>query len=114
METQKLTPNGMGEESEETAQKGSKHCKDVEKKKKKKKSKKKEKEKEKPVEEVISEVRESNNEESDSEEAGFWMPPMGERWDFDDGGDRWGSASESEHEGDENDEIGKVHTQFEL
>lgn len=26
------------------------------------------------------------------------MPPDGERWDFDDGGDRWGSDADSEEE----------------
>lgn len=117
METKKLTPNGVEEEEgEETAQKVSKRGKDVEKKKNKKKKKKKKNKKEEPVEEIISEVRESSDhEESDSEEADFWMPPVGERWDFDDGGeDRWGSASESEHESDGDDETGKIHTHYEL
>ncbi|EXB37454.1 hypothetical protein L484_002520 [Morus notabilis] len=100
-ETQKQTPNGMvEEEGEEMGQKVSKRGKDVVKKEKKKKKKKMQEEK--PVEEIISEVRQSAaNEESDSEEADFWMPPAGERWDFDDGGDRWGSASESDRESDE-------------
>ncbi|KAK6155235.1 hypothetical protein DH2020_009483 [Rehmannia glutinosa] len=39
---------------------------------------------------------------SDSEsENDFWMPPAGERWDHDDGGDRWGSGSESGPESDD-------------
>ncbi|EEF40982.1 conserved hypothetical protein [Ricinus communis] len=66
-------------------------------KKKKKKTKKKEKE-EKPIEEIISEVRDSSDKDSDTEELDFWMPPVGERWDFDDGGDRWGSDGELEQE----------------
>lgn len=28
------------------------------------------------------------------------MPPVGERWDFDDGGDRWGSGSEDDESGE--------------
>ncbi|GMN42622.1 hypothetical protein TIFTF001_011823 [Ficus carica] len=99
-ETQNQAPNGMVEEEDEeiVAEKVTKRDKDVVKKKKKKKKQKK------PVEEVISEVRQPSNEESDSEEeADFWMPPAGERWDFDDGGDRWGSASESDQESDEAD-----------
>lgn len=54
---------------------------------------KKENNKDKGIEEVISEVRKSSNENSDTEED-FWMPPAGDRWDNDDGGDRWGSESE--------------------
>nr|GMD19041.1 surfeit locus protein 2 [Ipomoea batatas] len=38
---------------------------------------------------------------NDPEEAEFWMPPVGERWDFDDGPNRWGSGSESEPENDD-------------
>ncbi|KAJ4729326.1 Surfeit locus 2 [Melia azedarach] len=59
---------------------------------------KKKKKKVKEVEEIIYKVRESEDKESDSEEADFWMPPVGDRWDLDDGGDRWGSGSESEEE----------------
>ncbi|KAM1712562.1 hypothetical protein ACFX13_023732 [Malus domestica] len=40
----------------------------------------------------------ASDEEGDTEETDFWMPPVGERWDFDEGGDRWGSGSESEDE----------------
>ncbi|KAM6592229.1 hypothetical protein CsatA_014834 [Cannabis sativa] len=101
METQKLNPNGM---VEEVSPEGSNHAKNVEKKKNKKKKKKKKKKKDKPVEEIISAIREPSDVESDLEEAEFWMPPLGERWDFDDGGDRWGSDSESEHESDVVDE----------
>ncbi|KAM7267549.1 hypothetical protein ACFE04_009715 [Oxalis oulophora] len=57
--------------------------------------KKKLKNKKKLVEEIISEVRESSDKEDSSlEDLEFWMPPDGDRWDFDDGGDRWGSDSE--------------------
>ncbi|KAF5196543.1 Surfeit locus protein 2 (SURF2) [Thalictrum thalictroides] len=37
---------------------------------------------------------------SDSEEPEFWSPPVGDRWDFDNGKDRWGSDSESGPESD--------------
>ncbi|XP_058739426.1 uncharacterized protein LOC131611413 [Vicia villosa] len=81
--------------------------KNKQKNKKKKRTKKK---KDKKVEEIISEVRKSCNEETDSEEDDFWMPPAGERWDNDDGGDRWcsDSDSESEQETEEGDVIDGV------
>ncbi|XVF60188.1 hypothetical protein PTKIN_Ptkin08bG0024400 [Pterospermum kingtungense] len=85
-------------------------CEQKLKKEKKKKNKKK---KEKAVEEIISEVRDPAENESDSEEPEFWMPPVGERWDFDDGGDRWGSGSELE-ESDEENETGVVGLYIEL
>ncbi|KAI9178267.1 hypothetical protein LWI28_024492 [Acer negundo] len=96
-ETGKLVSNGGKVDKE------SKQNSDGSSKKKKKNKKKKAKE----VEEIISEVRESADKESDLEEAekeidleevDFWIPPVGERWDFDDGGDRWGSDSESGEE----------------
>ncbi|XVF14010.1 hypothetical protein REPUB_Repub09cG0019600 [Reevesia pubescens] len=68
----------------------------------KKEKKKKNKKKDKAVEEIISEVRDSAENESDVEELEFWMPPVGERWDFDDGGDRWGSGSELDESDEEN------------
>ncbi|ESR59883.1 hypothetical protein CICLE_v10018402mg [Citrus x clementina] len=73
-----------------------------------KKKKKKKKMKKKEIEEIISEVRESSDKGSDSEEDDFWMPPVGERWDFDNGGDRWGSGSESEPENEEENVTGAV------
>ncbi|KAA8548162.1 hypothetical protein F0562_004577 [Nyssa sinensis] len=92
-EAEKLNPNGMvGEKSEQTSQKMSKT---------KANGLKKEREKNKQEEnviKVISEVSRASDEHSDFEEADFWMPPVGHRWDFDDGGDRWGSSSESEPE----------------
>ncbi|XP_020203752.1 protein FAM133A [Cajanus cajan] len=63
-----------------------------------KKEGRKKKNKDKGIEEIKSEVRKSSNEDSDTEEEDFWMPPVGDRWDHDDGGDRWGSESESEPE----------------
>ncbi|XP_057489551.1 uncharacterized protein LOC130775458 isoform X1 [Actinidia eriantha] len=57
--------------------------------------KKKKNKQEEDIDKVISEVRNFSDKDRDSEEAEFWMPPAGERWDFDDGGDRWGSGSES-------------------
>lgn len=68
---------------------------------KKKKKKDTDKVKDKGVDEIISEVRNLSDQDSDSEEADFWMPPVGERWDLDDGGDRWGSGSESGQESEE-------------
>ncbi|RDX57965.1 hypothetical protein CR513_62754 [Mucuna pruriens] len=67
--------------------------------------KKKKNNKDKGIEEIISEVRKSSNEDSDTEEEDFWMPPVGDRWDHDDGGDRWDSESESEQETEEGDVI---------
>ncbi|KAL0554765.1 hypothetical protein IC582_008693 [Cucumis melo] len=61
-------------------------------------SKKKKKKKKKEQEETISEAQECNG-ESDPEDA-FWMPPVGQRWDNDNGGDRWASGSDLEHESD--------------
>lgn len=81
---------------------GEKHKK---KDKKKKDEKKKKKKQEKEVDENISEARKSEVDEidknSDTEEAEFWMPPVGDRWDSDDGGDRWGSGSDLECDTDE-------------
>ncbi|XP_044465888.1 uncharacterized protein LOC123196069 [Mangifera indica] len=91
-ETRKLESNGTkGEEEAKTS------ANSVNKKNKKMK-------KRKEVEEIISEVRESSDKESDLEEADFWMPSVGERWDHDDGGDRWGSGSESGEKSDEENE----------
>lgn len=77
-------------------------------KQKNKKKKRTKKTKDKKVEEIISQVRKSCNEETDSEEADFWMPPAGDRWDNDDGRDRWcsDSDSKSEQETEEGDVIG--------
>ncbi|KAL0014425.1 hypothetical protein SO802_001494 [Lithocarpus litseifolius] len=105
-ETEKPTSNGTVEEKvEQKPEKTSKQSTDGLKKKKqkekKKKKKEKEKEKEKEVEEIISEVRNMSDNDNDAEEDDFWMPPVGDRWDFDDGGDRWGSGSESGQESDE-------------
>ncbi|KAM5581804.1 hypothetical protein ABKV19_010837 [Rosa sericea] len=102
MEEQKLTVNEMEEEmDDQKPEKVSKPGKDGARKEKKEKKKKKKEEEEAKKEddgddEIISEIPKSHSEESDSEEAEFWMPPPGARWDFDDGGDRWGSDSESE------------------
>lgn len=91
-EAEKLSCNGMEEgESKQSAEGGKKD---------------KKKKKVKDIEEIKAEVRKSSNEESESEEAEFWIPPAGDRWDFDDGGDRWGSGTESEQEDEEGDEIG--------
>jgi len=64
---------------------------------------KKKKNKDTTIEEIRSEVTKSpvensdtEVEDNDTEDEDFWMPPVGDRWDHDDGGDRWGSESESE------------------
>ncbi|KAF2308426.1 hypothetical protein GH714_009575 [Hevea brasiliensis] len=51
----------------------------------------------------MGKVEEKQQEESKSsmDEDDFWMPPVGDRWDFDDGGDRWGSGGESGQESEE-------------
>ncbi|XP_010453565.1 PREDICTED: transcriptional regulator ATRX homolog isoform X1 [Camelina sativa] len=98
--------------------------KEEEKKKKKKKKKKTKKEKKKNKkllekenngeEDVDDEVEHENGEDVE-EELEFWMPPDGERWDFDDGGDRWGSDSDSEEDKNgEEDPIGEFDEDGEL
>ncbi|KAG6421725.1 hypothetical protein SASPL_118282 [Salvia splendens] len=79
--------------------------KNKKKKKKKKEKKKKNKNEEKNVDEIVNEVRDSAGKSSDTEdEDDFWMPPEGERWDQDDGGDRWSDGSESAPEDDDDDD----------
>lgn len=109
----KLSCQGMdAEESlqEPQSEDGGRKGKMPNKKKNRRKKKKNKNEKDKGVEEIIAEVRKSSNEENDTEEEDFWMPPAGERWDHDDGGDRWGSDSDTEldHETDEGDVIDGV------
>ncbi|KAL9316287.1 hypothetical protein ACSQ67_017288 [Phaseolus vulgaris] len=74
--------------------------KDIKKKKKKKKNNNKGIDEENLLE--SKEVRKSSDEEY------FWSPPVGDRWDHDDGGDRWGSESESESESVQEIEDGNV------
>ncbi|KAF7819499.1 surfeit locus protein 2 [Senna tora] len=100
-EEEKLLCDGMEEEESKPKPVSA----DAGKKDKKKKKNKNKKDKLKEIEDIKSEVRKSSNEDSDSEDAEFWMPPVGDRWDFDDGGDRWGSGTESEQESEEGDEI---------
>lgn len=100
---EKVSCNGMEEEegiAEPPSADGGKKNTKKDKKKKDKKNKNMDN-KDKEIEDIKSEVRKSSNEDSDSEEAEFWMPPVGDRWDFDDGGDRWGSGTESEQESEE-------------
>eukprot|EP00271_Cylindrocystis_brebissonii_P000186 TRINITY_DN1021_c3_g1_i1.p1 TRINITY_DN1021_c3_g1~~TRINITY_DN1021_c3_g1_i1.p1 ORF type:complete len:524 (-),score=144.72 TRINITY_DN1021_c3_g1_i1:465-1976(-) len=49
---------------------------------------------------------EDDEEEGDADEANFWMPDEGERWDGDEGGDRWGDGEEGEPD-EEGDGLGK-------
>lgn len=96
-ETEQKMPNGkVGKEDDLKPEKKKKVKPDG--------SKKKKKQRGKTVSEVISEVRDASEESDlDEEEGDFWMPPKGERWDHDDGGDRWGSDSESGPENDDAD-----------
>ncbi|KAH0463882.1 hypothetical protein IEQ34_006668 [Dendrobium chrysotoxum] len=43
-------------------------------------------------------ARESETESADAEEPSFWVPPVGERWDLDDGRDRWETHNTSDQE----------------
>ncbi|GFS31249.1 surfeit locus protein 2 [Actinidia rufa] len=79
-EAKKETSNGVVAETEKKPEKKQKLKADSLKKKKKKE--------EEDVDKVISEVRNSSDKDRDSEEAEFWMPQAGKRWDFDSGGDR--------------------------
>ncbi|XP_028772375.1 surfeit locus protein 2-like isoform X2 [Neltuma alba] len=96
-EAEKLSCDGMEEEESKPRPLSADGGKTDKKKKKKKEDK--------DIEDIKPEVRKSSNEDSDSEEAEFWMPPVGDRWDFDDGRDRWGSGTESEQESEEANEI---------
>lgn len=42
------------------------------------------------------------------EETNFWMPPVGERWDFDDGKDRWESCQSADSNEDSHCNSGKI------
>uniref|UniRef100_A0A7N0TRB3 Surfeit locus protein 2 n=1 Tax=Kalanchoe fedtschenkoi TaxID=63787 RepID=A0A7N0TRB3_KALFE len=93
---------------------------DDKKKRKKKKDKKKKKKKKvsKEVDEGTTEASELPEKNNESEEIDFWVPPVGSRWDNDEGGDRWGSDSDSgeddgEGDGDGNDEVEDIDEVFE-
>ncbi|KAL6552929.1 hypothetical protein OROGR_006771 [Orobanche gracilis] len=106
-EAEKETSNGEIEKQDEKKEKKKNKRNEDGGLKKKKKNKKSEKEVEN-VDDIINEVRDSRVKSSDSEyEADFWMPPAGERWDHDDGGDRWGSDPESGPETDDEDYDGE-------
>ncbi|XP_030544625.1 uncharacterized protein LOC115751063 isoform X2 [Rhodamnia argentea] len=93
-EMEKLMENNSMEEVDEKPKKASKQKNDNF-------DTKQKKEKQKSAIEMVSEVRDSAEIDSDVDNADFWMPPIGDRWDFDDGGDRWGSDAESGQESDE-------------
>ncbi|KAG6656545.1 uncharacterized protein LOC122307183 isoform X2 [Carya illinoinensis] len=98
-EAEKLTSDGNSvEKSGQKPQKAAKPATDGIMKKKKKKKKK---EKDKGIDEIISAVRNLSDESTDSEEADFWMPLVGEHCNFDDGGVRWCCRSELGQEIDE-------------
>lgn len=93
-EMEKLMENNSMEEVDEKPKKTSKQKKDDV-------NKKQRKEKQKSAAEIVSEVRDSAENHSDVGDADFWIPPIGDRWDFDDGGERWGSDVESGQDSDE-------------
>ncbi|OVA20825.1 Surfeit locus 2 [Macleaya cordata] len=100
-ETEKLMSNGMIlEEDEEEPRKESKQKANGVKKDRKKGVKKDIWSERIPVED-----KGAVEDKSDSEEPEFWIPPVGSRWDFDDGKDRWGSSTESGEESNDGDEI---------
>ncbi|KZV57702.1 surfeit locus protein 2 [Dorcoceras hygrometricum] len=101
-EAEKENQSGRPDEEKEEKKKKKNEEGKLKKKKKKKKTKKKTKELEEIGDETLSEVRDSSGKESDSgEDVDFWIPPVGNRWDNDDGGDRWGSGSESDDDAGE-------------
>ncbi|XP_027179687.1 DNA polymerase alpha catalytic subunit-like [Coffea eugenioides] len=64
--------------------------------------KKEKKNRDKTVVEVMSEARNFSEKDSElEEEDDFWMPPVEECWDNDDGGDRQGSDPELGPENDD-------------
>ncbi|PIA30288.1 hypothetical protein AQUCO_05600009v1 [Aquilegia coerulea] len=95
-EAEKLAPKEVAvEKVEEKALKKSKLNANGEKKDRKKKDKSNEVDKDAMRDPQTSDIG------SDSEEPEFWSPPVGSRWDFDDGKDRWGSDTESGPESDD-------------
>ena len=57
-------------------------------------------------------TRKSNANNSDSEEPDFWIPPIGSRWDFDDGRDRWESCTSSSLETGDGTGLGNTKLPF--
>ncbi|GJT97981.1 hypothetical protein Tco_1093499 [Tanacetum coccineum] len=101
----KETSNDMVEENGEQELEVVSSSKEESSKKKKKKEKKKKKNKKKEEEEkgvstIVSEIRDPEEKDSDIVEDDFWMPPAGDRWDFDDGKDRWASDSDEDEDED--------------
>ncbi|XP_026381483.1 surfeit locus protein 2-like isoform X2 [Papaver somniferum] len=107
-ETGKVASNGVKEKEDEEEVEAKKGVKKDKKKKKKKKKDKKKKgvKKDVPVERVPKDDESPMEDNSESEELDFWIPPPGSRWDFDDGKDRWGSDTESGQDSDEGVEVG--------
>lgn len=102
-EKEALKENEDGLEKKKEEKKEKKEEKKEKKKEKKQKKKEKKKKKKKNNEQMQddeenadgSELRNPSDEGNNSEEVDFWIPPSGERWDFDDGAERWGSDSDS-------------------
>ncbi|PKA57806.1 hypothetical protein AXF42_Ash015184 [Apostasia shenzhenica] len=53
--------------------------------------------------------REPVLESSDHEEPDFWVPPVGDRWDLDDGKDRWAPCTTSDMDKDADDVSGVIN-----
>ncbi|KAI3866339.1 hypothetical protein MKW98_007994 [Papaver atlanticum] len=100
-ETGKVMSNGVKEKEEEEVE-----TKKGVKKDRKMKKKKKGVKKDVPVETVPKDDESPMEDNSESKELDFWIPPPGSRWDFDDGKDRWGSDTESGQDSDEGVEVG--------
>ncbi|KAI3921324.1 hypothetical protein MKW92_015711 [Papaver armeniacum] len=97
--------NKLEEKEKETGKVVSNGVKEKETKKKKDKKKKGVK-KDVPAERVPKDDESPMEDNTESEELDFWIPPPGSRWDFDDGKDRWGSDTESGQDSDEGVEVG--------
>lgn len=79
--------------------------------KKSKSTKKKDKKKEKKKAAVVnpSLPREPEPEIDDSDDSEFWVPPVGSRWDDDDGKDRWESSPGKDDIAEDEGASGKCH-----
>lgn len=89
-EVEQQTPNQLNEKKDTKTE-------SVKKKKKKKMKKIQEKDK---VERESSEPEEKGKGSAPEDDIDFWIPPVGDRWDNDDGGDRWGSDTEDDDSAD--------------
>ncbi|XP_072969229.1 uncharacterized protein [Typha angustifolia] len=90
MELEKLAPEESAEKVIKESKISSKSTKAQQKRTKKKE-----------VDENVSLAKETDSNITASEEVDFWIPPVGSRWDFDDGRDRWECPTNMDDETDE-------------